>query len=299
MPHVDAHLHVFARVSDDFPRETDGLPPEREEPAEKLLAQMETHGVSQAVLTQIGGSQLAHHAYLKHCLKTYADRFLGIGLVPDDAPSPADHMDRVAEDGGVIGFRLLHIGGPSDFRLPIDIREFATYPIWAHAAKKDYVIWLYPTGSDAQWAPFLMDAFPQVRVVMNHLAVCPDRATFTQDADGRPHIETPMPPRTAYTTLGLHLYENVCVHLSGQYAFSKEAWPYRDLADWHRCLLETFGARRLMWASDFPWILDDPGYGALTRVIDELLPGLTAQERADIMGGTARRFLRFPDIPRA
>jgi len=85
--------------------------------------------------------------------------------------------------------------------------------------------------------------------------------------------------------------------LAGQYAFSKQPYPYPDLADWHRRLLQTFGADRLMWASDFPWILSDPGYGPLTRVVDALLPDLTARERADIMGGTAKRFLRFPDPP--
>ena len=50
-----------------------------------------------------------------------------------------------------------------------------------------------------------------------------------------------------------------------------------------------------MWATDFPWILEDPGYGRLTGVIRELLPDLTETEHDAIMGATAKRFLRFPD----
>ena len=50
-----------------------------------------------------------------------------------------------------------------------------------------------------------------------------------------------------------------------------------------------------MWATDFPWILEDPGYGNLTTIIKELMPDLTEDEYRDIMGGTAKRFLRFPD----
>jgi len=50
----------------------------------------------------------------------------------------------------------------------------------------------------------------------------------------------------------------------------------------------------LMWATDAPWIYEEPGYGEYTRVIDELLPSISEQERGDIMGGTASRFLRFP-----
>ena len=60
-----------------------------------------------------------------------------------------------------------------------------------------------------------------------------------------------------------------------------------------RLLTKTFGADRLMWASDFPWIAENPGYGKMTQVIDELLPQLSEAERAAIMGGTAERFLRL------
>ena len=48
-----------------------------------------------------------------------------------------------------------------------------------------------------------------------------------------------------------------------------------------------------MRATDFPWILKEPGYDKLVGVIDELLPDLSEEERADIMGGTAKRFLGF------
>jgi predicted TIM-barrel fold metal-dependent hydrolase len=51
-----------------------------------------------------------------------------------------------------------------------------------------------------------------------------------------------------------------------------------------------------MWATDFPWILEEPGYGKLTTVIEELLPDLSEAELADIMGGNAKRILRFPDL---
>ena len=53
---IDAHLHVFAPQSDQFPREVDEtLRAERGETVEKLLALMEEHGIDHAVLVQIGG----------------------------------------------------------------------------------------------------------------------------------------------------------------------------------------------------------------------------------------------------
>ncbi|MBI4552651.1 MAG: amidohydrolase family protein, partial [Candidatus Latescibacteria bacterium] len=113
-------------------------------------------------------------------------------------------------------------------------------------------------------------------------------------AKGRPRIDTPMYNPAFHTTHRLARYENVTAHLSGQYAFSKEAFPYRDLAGWHRSLLNNYGPKRLMWATDFPWILEEPGYGPLTGIIKELLPDLSEQDYDDIMGGNAQRFLRFP-----
>jgi len=291
MGKVDAHVHVFEAESWEFPREiNEALPSERAETAEDLLEEMEASGIEKACLVQIGGKSLEHHAYLQHCLKTYPDRFRGIGLVPD-FQDPGDHMDRVADGGGVVGFRLFDVGGPTDPLGDMDCRKFDTYPVWEHAAKKGYMIWLYPNASEAHCVPFLVDAFPDLQVVFNHMMFCPGVGSYTKDEKGRPRIETTIPPQTRYNTMGLYQYENVCVKLSGQYAFSQEAYPYPDLKGWHNQLFNTFGADRCMWATDFPWIRKDPGYDALSKVLDHLLPDLSDEDRTKVMGGTAEKRL--------
>ena len=162
MSRIDAHVHVFAKASARFPREvTAECPAEREEPVEKLLDAMQAHRIGQAVLVQIGGAELEQHAYLLHCLRRHRDRFLGIGLIPEHAPEPEPHMDRLAQEPGIIGFRLFSIGGPRDPFAPMQVEEFATYRIWKHAAEKDYVIWLYPRAIDAHLVPYLLQAFPR------------------------------------------------------------------------------------------------------------------------------------------
>ena len=98
-------------------------------------------------------------------------------------------------------------------------------------------------------------------------------------------------PLTRHNTLGLAQFPNVCVKLSGQYAFSQEPYPYLDLRRWHEQLVKDMGADHCMWATDFPWIQEDPGYGKLTRVIDELLPDIGEEDRALIVDGTARRMV--------
>ena len=308
MLRIDAHAQVFARLSREFPRRAgDRLPADRQEPVEKLLEAMAESRVDGAVLVQTGGRALEHHAYLRHCLRRYPGRFLGIGLIPAGGASPreqTDHMDRLAADGDVIGFRLSSLGGPADPLAPMDVRTFATYPIWKHAAGKDYVLWLCPRAVDAHTVPFLIDAFPEVRVVFNHMLACPGAGSTGTDGKGRPRVQlSQFPPLTRYSTMGLHQYGNANVLLSGQYAFSNEEWPYRDLTEWHERLhapgarIQGFGAGRLMWGSDFPWIAEDPGYDRMVRVVGELLPGLSEEELSAIMGGTAGRLLKFPGLP--
>ncbi|MEE2659247.1 MAG: amidohydrolase family protein [Candidatus Latescibacterota bacterium] len=306
-PVIDAHLHVFAKASEEFPRKvSDQVPAEREATAEQLLDKMEKHQVDGAVLVQFGGNSLETHAYLLHCLHSYPDRFLGIGLIPADSDAPGDHMDRLRDgsNGRIIGVRLSNLGGPEDPFEPVDVRHLPVYPIWEHAARRDYVIWLYPRARDAHVVPHLFEAFPEVRVVFNHLMVCPG-PKFWWDKKGRPQADVPMPPETRYSTMGLKIgrilentrgtypYDNVCVHISGQYAFSTQAYPYPDLAGWHNSLRMVFGSRRMMWATDFPWILADPGYRECIDLVDELLPDLSVEEKEDVMGRTTATFLRF------
>ena len=297
MPRIDAHVHVFAKESEEFPRETsDWLPPEREEPIEKLLGEMESSDIDQAVLVQIGGSQYEQHAYLLHCLREHPNRLLGIGLIPGESKSPVDHMDRLADGTGIIGFRLSSIGGPRDPFLKFDIREFETYPIWKHSAEKNYVLWLYVCARDTWQIPYMLEAFPQVRVVLNHLGVGPGKGKFSIDDKGRHHIETSdyrVEPHTVYRFLS---YENVMVHVSGQYAISSEPFPYKDIAGWHSQLFNIYGPQRMMWATDFPWIVEDPGYGALANIVNELMPDIGEKAHEDIMGGTAARILNFPKL---
>ena len=294
---IDAHLHVFAQRTLAFPRETNAiLRPERAESAEKLLATLSKAGIEQAVLVQIGGTAYEQHAYLLDCLRRYPAHFQGIGLLPPKLTNPALQMDRLAQ-GGVIGFRLSDFAGATMADQPLV--EHPLYPIWQHAAVRDYVLWLYPRAADVPLIPRFLQEFPTVRVVLNHLGVTPMPEKFTWDEQDRPRVETPMPPPIAAVLEQIARHQQVVVTLSGQYAFSRQRFPYRDLAEWHVTLYRHFGADRLMWASDFPWILETPGYGALVGVLHDLLPGISERERAAIMGGTAQRVLRFPPPPSA
>ena len=94
-------------------------------------------------------------------------------------------------------------------------------------------------------------------------------------------------PRVWYGLLLPAEHPELHVHFSGHYAFSHEGWPYRDLTEVAERLVTAFGPGRMLRASDWPWIRDEPGYQRTLDVDLELLPDLDPADRALLRGGTA------------
>jgi len=295
---IDAHVHVYAKATPEFPREvTDQFPADSEASVEGLLGAMAESNIDQAVLVQLGGGEVAHHAYLARCLREHPGRFVGIGLIPGDCADVDRHMRGLADDTGIIGFRLRELGGPTDPFETFDLGAVAATPIWECAARNDYVLWLYIGAAEAHLLPYMVEAFPTVRVVLNHLGICPGEGRLTVDENGRPHITTPSYNPAGHSSWRLSQYENVSVLLSGQYAFSDGDYPYEDKAAWARGLVGSFGDRRAMWASDYPWIADDPGYADIVDILPRTLGDVGDATMRRLMGGNAAEILRFAPAP--
>jgi predicted TIM-barrel fold metal-dependent hydrolase len=63
--------------------------------------------------------------------------------------------------------------------------------------------------------------------------------------------------------------------------------PHADLIEYAQMIFETYGAARMLWASDFPFA--EPGYGRLLELVDRTFPDLDEADRRDILGGTCAR----------
>jgi predicted TIM-barrel fold metal-dependent hydrolase len=249
---IDCHVHVFREVSERYPRDVSPLfPAERSAPVEDLLATMQRHGVTGAVLVALS----PHDEYVTECVHRYPETFRAI-LV--DGPDPIRRL----EAAGAHGLRM--------FELVADPELFA----WL--AAEDKKLWAYLEPADLRRLAAILESLPELTVVLNHL--------------GFPFVEAPsIPPPTWPAVSDLALFPNVHVMFSGQYAFSRSAYPYPDLIEYARIVYETYGAARMMWASDYPWPAVEPGYGRLLELVDRSLPGLTEVERADILGRTCAR----------
>lgn len=279
---IDGHVHAFLPQTLDHERSVDALAPaERAAPVELLLATMDEHGVDGAVLVPLGPER----EYVANCLERFPQRLVGVCVADETL-----HADPVRElrERTAAGFRGVRLGWLGEPGRPL--RESPVYPTLEAMATEGLVLWYYAPPEQQPLLRQAVELLPDLVVCLNHLGFCPDRMEVDEHA--RPHFRTALPPSTLPAVVELAEFRAVYVMLSGLYGWSHQHYPYRDLVDVVEALYTAFGAERLFWASDFPWILEQPGYGALLELPGLHLPDLAASEHADLLGGTVARI--FP-----
>jgi predicted TIM-barrel fold metal-dependent hydrolase len=289
---VDGHAHVFRRA-DELPRAVDALAPaEREAPVEELLGLMAEAGVERAVLVPLATDDEAVAA----ALRDHPGRFAAVAVADaamqgrEPGADPVAALERRREGFPFHGVRTQWLGEPGE---PLSASPML--PALRHMAATGLVLWTYLTRDQLGLLAELPSTVPDLPVVLNHLGFCPHEMRV--DHLGRPRFDDPFPPGSLDPVLRLADHAPVRVMLSGQYALSTEAPPYRDLDPVVRALADAFGPRRLLWASDYPWTRDVPGYGALLGLAGQALPGLSPEDLAAIHGGTALEL--FPHLAEA
>ena len=285
---VDAHLHLFKALSDDYPRAIfEGMtPPERSETAGRLLEAMDAAGVDRAVYCALS----EHDRYLAEVLADYPGKFAGVAVHDFTDPDPLATLQRRI-DAGIEGIRLYGLEGDAG----ADPESLAVFPVLAAMRDADMKAWFYGPADQVDLLDGCLELIPGLKVVLNHLGFLPNmHLELRVDDYGRPQFDMPLPPPGLEVVEALAAkHPSVCVHLSGHYAFSGAPYPYRDLQETTDRIYAAFGADRMLMASDWPWIRDNPGYPETLGVVDHLLGGISAAERDMIRGGTAMSLFNF------
>lgn len=282
---IDGHAHAFLRPSERYPRDVAPVyPAELQVPVEELLVAMSDAGVSRCVLVPLS----PHDDYLRDCLRRHRGVFAGVGVHDPASSAPAEDYRRRADESGLQGLRVHDLG---DHAAP-DLEALPSFALLQALADAGHVLWYYAPADQFELLERMLEALPGLTVVLNHLGF-PMPAAFEPDAHGRPDIRTPLPPPTLPAVQALARFPGVNVMLSGQYAFSRRPFPHDDVTGVVRALYAAYGAQRMLWASDFPWIRAVPGYARQLELVGHALPDLTPDERAAILGGTTARLFRF------
>ena len=128
----------------------------------------------------------------------------------------------------------------------------------------------------------LLQRYPALKAVINHGA--------------KPDIARGMWQPWADDMRRLARETSVCSKLSGLVTEAAKNWTIDDLRRYTDHLIDCFGPERLLWGSDWPVALLASDYGRWLETSWELIGGLHAHQRAQIMGENALAFygLRAP-----
>jgi L-fuconolactonase len=86
----------------------------------------------------------------------------------------------------------------------------------------------------------------------------------------------------------------VSCKLSGVHTIAAPHAAYADLAPFLEVALSAFGPDRLAFGSDWPVSTSAASYAQVLDTAERACGALSAQERAAVLGGTARRLYRLP-----
>jgi predicted TIM-barrel fold metal-dependent hydrolase len=266
---IDAHAHVWRAVPDPPDPASTIVSPACDVSEHTLLEHMDEHGVDAAVLVQpiCAGFD---NTLVAGLARADPARFAAVCVVDPNAASAGAELEHWAA-GGCRGVRLRALKPDEEGAFEATGEQ----PVWAAAERLGIVISVLGARRHLPAVARLAERFPGVDVVVDHLA--------------HPDPDAGVSAPAWRELLALAAFPRVHVKVSGFYYFTHEAYPYAGCRGHVESLLETFGAGRLLWGSDFPHTLLRSGYARSARLPERMLPGLGADDLETLTDATARR----------
>jgi L-fuconolactonase len=255
---VDTHVHA-------------GLT--KYEPIESLVDQMFRHRVDHAVLVQHAGQ--FDNTYLIESALRYPGRFAVACLVDAHEPDAADQLSAwVQRSPAVQGVRL--------YLSHLFSGAAGAEKLWQRADELGLNVTVAGSLKELASAEMVEVAqrYTRARLHIEHL--------------GHPDPKEPEPYETYRRALDLARFPHTSLKVSGFYGFTQLPWaPYVDTLRFVELAVEAFGARRMMWGSDFPPVSFREGYHNTVRFATQIIPLASYEDRAYLMGRTALSYWRF------
>lgn len=259
MPIVDSHCHVS---------------PVWYEPVESLLFQMERNGVDHAILIQMQNQFDNDYQYA--CIRRYPGRFAPVVVIDAAHPDAPQELARQAALGA------------SGVRLQPTVRSAGEDPLllWRMAARLGLAISCIGTSALFASDEFtaLIAALPELPIVIEHLG----GSGADLDDEARALRER---------AFALARFPNTYIKIPGLGEFVRRALPVTQpfpfvppVPDYLAQVYHAFGARRMMWGSDYPPVAGREGYENALRLPQAefaAMAGVSDEDREWIFGKTA------------
>jgi L-fuconolactonase len=271
---IDIHPHIVSPDTDRYPLaplggKQSGWSSERPTTYEMLLKAMDEAGVAKAAIVHSSTAYGYDNSYVADAVAAVPSRFTGVYSIDAMLPDAVKTFDYWLERG-CSGMRLFTTGST----LPDQATWFTdpkTYPFWEHAAAKNIPVCLQMKQEGIPLLLQIIDKFPKVTIILDHLS----RAPFE---DGPPYSQ-------AADFLALAKFGQLYLKITPNNVTPK-SWGKGAPDTFFGKIIETFGASRIAWGSNFP-----NSVGTLSEILGAARKAFSFAKDADqewIFGKTAQ-----------
>ncbi len=275
---IDSQVHIWAENTPERPwaPNMEGrahLP----EPlsAQRLLGMMDEAGVDAAILVPPSLEGDRNDLALAAAQK-FPDRFAVMGRIDLARPQPRDALASWRAQPGMRGLRLTFHRPDTRAQLIDGTADW----LWPAAEKHGVPVMVHAPDGLPKLAE-IAGRHPGLTLIVDHMGF----GRETMDANA---------PAGAARIAALARCPNVSVKVSALPCFSSEPYPFRNLNEPLRRVIEAFGPRRCFWGSDLSRMLAHCTYRQGVTHFTEELGFLSADDLDWIMGRGLRECLSLP-----
>lgn len=241
--------------------------------ADEMIAAMDRAGVARAVVVPPSWEGDRNDVALAAAAK-YPERLWVMGRFPVEARAEAHRLRSWREQPGMLGVRVTLHRAP--WLAAFDAGAIDWF--WGEAERASLPAMVYAPGR-ARALGAVAERHRGLRIVVDHLAI-PVEAAGDAAFAGLDEV------------LALAVHPNVAVKVSALPCHSRERYPFRDLHEPIRRVVGAFGPSRMLFGSDYSRL--PCSYEDAIRLFTEALEFLSPDDRAEVMGAAAARWLDVP-----
>jgi predicted TIM-barrel fold metal-dependent hydrolase len=270
---IDAHVHVWTPDVKRYPLAAGFSVEDMQPPSftpKELLAHARPVGVERIVLIQMSFYGFDNR-YMLDTMRAFPGVFSGVAVIDEQAADATGTM-RALKKQGVRGFRLY------PFERPVE--PFLSSPgmaaMWKAGADEQLAMCMLINPDALELLDKMCQKYPDTPVVIDHL--------------GRIGVDGVIRDADVDNLCRLARHANAHVKVSAFYALGKKKAPYTDLAPMIHRLVEAYSPKRLMWATDCPFqVQNGHTYRDSIELVRSRLDFLSADDREWLLRKTAQR----------
>jgi predicted TIM-barrel fold metal-dependent hydrolase len=274
---TDVQVHLWEAESPDKPwPKPQARPPHKPNGfgADEMLAEMKAAGVDRAVIvppTWSGDS----NDYALAIANRHPERFAVIGRYNPKAPGASAQLDNWLKQPHMLGVRMsFHVKPFVDWLDDGTLDSF-----WAKSERAQIPVMALLPGIVGKLRP-VAERHPELKVLIPHMGCVLNKHGAEAFAD----IEE---------LVALARYPNVVVNVSSAPCFSKDPFPFRDIAPYLRRIYDAYGPHRMLWGADLSRLTST--YRECLEQFSRRLDFLSATDKEWILGKTLASVLNWPE----